>query len=166
MGLTTTSRGGCGLRDNPNICAFPSIWGDDGDDAETESEGPKPTPTSNCVVSDTSTSGCAFTYESDKDGEGGAACKDVYLEFVDELGVLEIVARVRLPAFIVADASSIGLGNPTKVGVRAGMDGSTASVGIHSAEVSFRVVVVVIDGGHAFTRLVDASLDAEQGNMS
>jgi len=161
--LTTTSRGGCGLGDNPNICAFTSIWGDH---AETESEGPKPTPTSNCVASDTSTSGCAFTYESDKDGEGGAACKDVYLELVDELGVLEIIAWVRLSAFIVADASSIGWGNPTKVGVKAGIDRSTASVGIHSAEVSFRAVGVVIDGGHAFTQLVDATLDVEQGSMS
>ena len=94
VGLTITSLGGsCRLGDKPNICAFPSICGDKGDDAEIEREGPKPIPTSNRVASDTSISpGCARAYDSDKDGEGGAVCKDVYL--ADGVDVLVVVVVI------------------------------------------------------------------------
>ena len=154
MGLTTTSRGGtCRLGDNPNICALPSICGDEGDGSETESEGPKPTATSNRITSCGSTSpGCARAYESDKDGEGGAVCKDVYLEFV-----------------IVADVGSIEFGKPTEiVGVKAGgckeLNGSTTGIGIDSTDVNVPVVEAT-DEGH---RLLDVSfsLDAEQCSIS
>jgi hypothetical protein len=169
VGLTTTSRGGsCGLGNNPDICAFPSIWGDDGDDTEMEKEGPKPTPTSNRVVSDTSTSpGCALAYESDKDGEGGAACKDVYLALVVEVGVLAMV-EVGVAEVGVLASIAVEFGNPAKVvGVRAAsckkLDESTTGAGIHSPD-----VVVVVDGDHIFTQLPGASppLDVEQGSMS
>lgn len=86
MGLTTTSRGDtCRLGENPNICALPSICGDDGDGSETETEGPKfTTTTSNGVMSNLNTStssGCARAYESEKDGEGGTVCK--YIDSTD-----------------------------------------------------------------------------------
>ena len=141
MGLTTTSRGGtCRLGDNPNICALPSICGDEGDASETESKGP--TATSNRVTSITSSSpGCVRAYESDNDGEGGAVFKDVYLEFV----------------VLVADASSIGFDNPAKVGSCKELDGSITGVGIDST-----------DEGQTFNQLLDNSfsLDAEQGSIS
>lgn len=74
MRLTTTSLGG---GDKSDVWVFPSTCGDDGDETETERRGPK--PTSNRVTS--TSAGCARAYESDKDGEGGGACKDVYFEF-------------------------------------------------------------------------------------
>lgn len=158
MGLTTTSRGGtCRLGDNPNICAFPSICGDEGDGSETESEGP--TATSSRVISSTLTSpGCARTYESDKDGEGGVVCKDVYVEvFV-------------VPVFIVRDVCSIGFGNAADiVGAKAGsckeLDGST--ICIDSTDVNLHVVAVV-DEVQTFNQLLDVSfsLDVEHGSIS
>lgn len=76
------------MGNNPGVCGCASICGAVGDDAETESEGPRPTssPTVKRVVS--TSPGWAQAYESDKDGEGGAACKDVYLDFGEVVGAL------------------------------------------------------------------------------
>lgn len=169
------------MDENPNICAFPSTCGDDGDDDETASEGPKPTSTSNCIASNTWTSpGCARAYESDKYGEGGAVCRDVY--FVVELGAVGIVviviveemivAWVGVPASIVGDVNSVG--PAFIVGVEEGCKKVDTGVGIESTAVSVRVVVVIIDERPArcnpnfrsFT-LLDPSLplDAERGNI-
>ena len=94
------------MGDKPGVCIFPGTCGDDGDETETESEGPK--PTSNRVTS--TSAGCARAYESDKDGEGGGACKVVYLEF----GVLDVVVvEERGGAWVEA-----GVGFSKPVGVK------------------------------------------------
>lgn len=77
-----------------------------------------------------------------------------------------------VPAFIVADVSSIGFGKPAEiVGTKAGsckkLDESTTGAGIDSTDVNFRVVVV-IDEGKTFNQLPDLSFssDAKLGSMS